>query len=81
MTGHIDINLFIYERNKTMSERKVVVCCGTSAENMCEGLSCKVEETDKGICICLTSDDPKRVEQIKEKMKSCCGPSDSKSCC
>ena len=64
-----------------MTEKKVVVCCGTTSENLCEGLSCKVEETDKGVCICLTSDDPEKVKQIKEKMKSCCGSGDTKSCC
>jgi hypothetical protein len=64
-----------------MAEKKVIVCCGTTAENLGEGLTCKVEETDKGFCICLTSDDPKKVEQLKEKMKSCCGSGDDKSCC
>ena len=64
-----------------MTEKKVVVCCGTTAENLCEGLTCKVEETDKGICISLTSDDPSKVKRIKEKLTSCCDSGDSKSCC
>ncbi len=64
-----------------MTEKKVTICCGTSAENMCEGLSCKVEETDGGICINLTSNDPEKVKRIKEKMQSCCGGSDNAKCC
>jgi len=64
-----------------MTEKKVVVCCGSSAENTSEGLTFKVEETDKGICICLTSDDPERAKRLKEKVQSCCSSSDSKSCC
>jgi len=54
----------------TMAEKKVVVCCGTSAENLGEGLECKVEETDKGYTISVTSDDPEKLEQLKAMMKS-----------
>lgn len=63
-----------------MSEKKVMFCCGDS-EDLCKDFSCKVEETDKGLTISVTSDDPEKVEKLKAKMKSCCDSSDSKSCC
>jgi hypothetical protein len=64
-----------------MAEKKVIVCCGASAENLGEGLSCKVEETDKGFTISVTSDNPDKLKQLKEKMKSCCDSDDAKSRC
>jgi|GEM_PF-6921495 len=64
-----------------MAEKKVVVCCGPSGENLCEGLSCNVEQTDQGYTISVTSDDPEKLKQLKEKMKSCCGSDDARSCC
>ncbi len=63
-----------------MSEKKVMFCCGDSAD-FCKDFSCNVEETDKGFTISVTSDDPEQVEKLKAKMKSCCGDSDSESCC
>ena len=63
-----------------MSEKKVSICCGDSA-NLCQDVSCKVEETENGITFTVTSDDPAKVEKLKAKLKSCCDTSDDKSCC
>jgi len=63
-----------------MSEKKITICCGDSAD-LCKDVSCKVEETENGITFSVTSDDPEKVEELKAKMKSCCETSDSKSCC
>jgi hypothetical protein len=66
--------------DENMAEMKAIFCCG-STENLCEDISCKVEETDKGFCFSVTSDDPEKIKMLKEKIKSCCSPTDSKSCC
>ena len=63
-----------------MSEKKVTISCGDSADHY-QDVSCKVEETENGICFTVTSDDPAKVEKLKAKIKSCCDSSDSKSCC
>ena len=62
------------------NETKVKICCGDSAD-LCKDASCKVEEIENGITFSITSDDPEKVEQLKAKMKSCCGSSNSESCC
>ena len=63
-----------------MTDVKAILCCG-STEDMCKDISWKVEETDKGICICLTGDNPERVKGLKAKFKSCCGQGESASSC
>ena len=63
-----------------MTEKKVVICCGTS-EDLCKDLTCKFEETDKGFQISVTSDDPEKVKKLKEKFSSCCNSGSDKSCC
>ena len=67
-----------------MSEMKMMFCCG-SAEDLCQGISCKVEETDQGFTFSVTSDDPGKIEKLKSMAKSCCSSDkDEKSsggCC
>ena len=63
-----------------MSEKKVSICCGDSVD-LCQDVSCKVEEIEKGITFTITSDDPKKVEKLKLKVQSCCDSSENKCCC
>ena len=63
-----------------MADIKAILCCG-STENLCKDISCKVEETDKGICFSVTSDDPEQVKLLKSKVKSCCSQDDCQSGC
>ena len=97
MTGHIDINLFIYERSITVSEKKVetekgfTITVTSDDPEKVETLKAKMksccdssdsfEETEKGFTISVTSDDPEKVEKLKAELKSCCDSSDSKPCC
>ena len=51
-------------------------CCGTDS-----GVSCKIEETDNGYKLVITSDDPKKAEALKklaEARKELCSDS---NCC
>ena len=66
--------------DKIMTDIKAILCCG-SEENLCKGISCKIEETDKGICFCMTSDDPEQIKRLKSKIKSCCSQEDKLSTC
>jgi hypothetical protein len=43
----------------------MIGCCGVDTKDWC-----KVEETDKGLTITVTSDDPKKVEALKTLRKS-----------
>jgi hypothetical protein len=57
-------------------------CCGADTKDWCKDFTCKVEETDKGLTITVTSDDPKKVEALKTLRKSyreLCG--DNCCCC
>ena len=54
--------------------------CGTT--DFCKDFNCKVEETEKGITVTITGDDPKKVEALKTMIKSSkelCGCDDK--CC
>jgi hypothetical protein len=63
-----------------MTDVKAILCCG-STENLCREISCKVEETDNGICFTVTSNDPEQVKMLKAKIKSCCSQDDKLSNC
>lgn len=63
-----------------MTNIKPVFCCG-SEKNLCEDLLCKIEETDKGICFSMTSDDPEKVKMLKSRIKSCCSQDDKQPTC
>jgi hypothetical protein len=81
MTGHIDMNLFIYERKAEMSEKKkVMICCG-SEEDLGSGFKCDIEEIEKGYRITMTSDDPGVVQKLRARFISCCDSGDDKSSC
>lgn len=66
-----------------MSEMKMKFCCGTD-EDLCQDISCKIDETDNGFTFTVSSDNPERVEKLKSMMKSCCSSgdkADKSSCC
>jgi hypothetical protein len=45
-------------------------CC-TDMRNVCKNFTCEVKETEKGLIITITSDDPKKVEALKTLRASC----------
>lgn len=54
-------------------------CC-PDFKDLCKTFACKVEETEKGLTISFTSDDPKKAQALKTLHKSyqeLCGD----SCC
>lgn len=54
----------------------------TGMKNLCKDFTCNVEETEKGLTISITSEDPKKVEALKTLHKSyreLCG--DDCCCC
>ncbi len=55
-------------------------CCST---NFCKDFKFNFEDTDKGVIIKVTGDDPKKVEALKSMLKSCnelCDCNDEKCC-
>ena len=55
----------------------MILCC--PPEDLCKGVSCKVDQTDNGLVITLSSDDPKKVEKLKAAVKCCCD--ETEDCC
>ncbi|MFQ5500463.1 MAG: hypothetical protein ACE5FH_12410 [Candidatus Zixiibacteriota bacterium] len=47
-----------------------MLCCGTIPKDLCEKFDCKVEESDNGLTINLTSDDPKKAYALKQLFKA-----------
>lgn len=45
--------------------------CGLDFKDLCNSFACKVEQTDKGLTITLTSDDPQKVKALKAMVESC----------
>ena len=44
-------------------------CCA-DLRDLCKHFTCQVEETEKGLILSVTSDDPKKVEALKTLRKS-----------
>ncbi len=56
----------------------MMFCCGSN--DKFKDVSCKVDQTDNGVVITVSSDDPKTVESIK-KMSDCCDSKTDSNCC